>query len=117
MTTSGRDDLAGLIITMLGERGVEKTICPSEVARAIAGSDETKWRLLMKPIRDVAVEMARQGRVSIRRKGRIVDPDDFKGVYRLGAGEAGGAPSRVAVEDAPPEDGDGKNASVLPVSR
>ena len=48
----------------------------------------------MQPIRRVAVRLMQQGRVVLLRKGRPVDPDDFRGVYRIalpGGGEA--APS------------------------
>ena len=37
------------------------------------------------PIRRVAVALAEQGRVVILRKGKAVDPRDFKGVYRITA--------------------------------
>jgi hypothetical protein len=37
----------------------------------------------MQPIRRVAVRLMKQGRVVVLRKGRPVDPDDFRGVYRL----------------------------------
>ncbi|GGD89588.1 hypothetical protein GCM10011390_05460 [Aureimonas endophytica] len=91
------------ILAMVAARGADKTICPSEVARALLGADETRWRLAMKPIRRVAVRLAQEGRVVLRRKGRIVDPADFKGIYRIG----------------PPADeaGAGKSASVRPDSR
>jgi hypothetical protein len=32
----------------------------------------------------VAVRLALDGRITIYRKGKPVDPNDFKGVYRLG---------------------------------
>lgn len=89
MTEFSDAELAEVISSLLEARGDGKTICPSEVARAVAGSDEKEWRRLMKPIRTVAVRMARDGRLTIRRKGRVVDPGDFKGVYRLGAAGAG----------------------------
>ena len=38
----------------------------------------------MIPVRRAAVRLAHAGRIVIFRKGRPVDPDDFKGVYRLG---------------------------------
>jgi hypothetical protein len=38
----------------------------------------------MTPVRRTAVRLAHQGRIVIYRKGKPVDPDDFKGVYRLG---------------------------------
>ncbi len=37
----------------------------------------------MQPIRRVAVRLMKEGRIVITRKGRPVDPDDFRGVYRL----------------------------------
>lgn len=79
-----RSTIRETIEAMVAERGVGKTVCPSEVARAIAGQDEKAWRLLMAPIRAEAVAMAGEGRLTIRRKGRVVDPSDFKGIYRLG---------------------------------
>jgi hypothetical protein len=37
----------------------------------------------MTPVRKVAVRLALEGRIVITRKGKPVDPADFKGVYRL----------------------------------
>lgn len=79
-----RDEIARVMLDQARARGTDKTICPSEVARAIAGPDETIWRKLMKPVRTVAVELARAGQVVVMRKGRVVDPESFKGVYRIG---------------------------------
>lgn len=67
-----------------------KSLDPTELARDLAGKDEKVWRLLMVPIRDTAIRLARDGRASIQRKGKIADPEDFKGVYRIGRG--GSAP-------------------------
>ncbi|MEM9732009.1 MAG: DUF3253 domain-containing protein [Pseudomonadota bacterium] len=75
--------LAETILTMATERGLEKSLCPSEVARAMAGSDEKEWRKLMKPIRAEAVRLASNGQITITRKGKPVDPGDFKGIYRI----------------------------------
>lgn len=75
--------LADRILSLAAARGPTKTICPSEVARDIAGSNEKAWRLLMKPVRAQAITLARAGRVELRRKGRPIDPDDFKGIYRI----------------------------------
>lgn len=72
------------IIELIGQRATDKTICPSEVARALAGNNEQEWRLLMKPIRARAIALATEGRIVIRRKSKVVDPNDFKGIYRLG---------------------------------
>jgi hypothetical protein len=91
--TSGQvpsaEQLQAAIITLLVEREPGKSICPSEAARSLAGSDEKNWRLLMKPIRQVAVEMARTGQIRILRKGKsVADPESFRGVYRLALPEA-----------------------------
>ena len=72
------------MLALVSERGPGKTICPSEVARAIAGADPDAWGRMMQPVRKVAVRLTKEGKVAIMRKGKPVDPDDFKGVYRIG---------------------------------
>jgi hypothetical protein len=82
-------EIAQTIQTLVAERGAGKTICPSEVARAIAGEHPDAWGRLMQPVRRVAVRLAKAGEVAIMRKGKpIEDPDDFKGIYRIGPGAA-----------------------------
>jgi hypothetical protein len=71
------------ILRLCAERGPEKSICPSEVARAIAGPDEKVWRLLMHPVREVALRLAREGGIQVLRKGRPIPPDQARGVIRL----------------------------------
>ena len=73
------------ILRLIAERGPTKTICPSEPARAIAGSDTAAWGALMPIVRRTAVQMADEGRIVITRKGKVADPHDFRGVYRLGS--------------------------------
>lgn len=77
------DRIEACLLDLARARGAQKTICPSEVARALAGPDERDWRLLMKPVRAAAVDLARRGRVAVKRKGKVVDPNAFKGVYRI----------------------------------
>ena len=76
-------DIETTILRLLAERDDGKTISATDVARALAGAD-TDWHLRMTPVRRVAVKLALAGRVVIYRKGKTVDPNDFKGVYRLG---------------------------------
>lgn len=76
-------DLEAVMLDLLRRRGPDRTICPSEVARAVGGDHPDGWSPLMHPVRSVAVRLMKEGRVVITRKGRPVDPDDFKGVYRL----------------------------------
>jgi hypothetical protein len=60
----------------------EKTLSPPEVAQAIAGDGD--WHDLLVSIRRSAIALALAGRLIIYRKGKPVDPSDFRGVYRLG---------------------------------
>ncbi len=71
------------MLALVAERGEGKTLCPSEVARSLGGDHPDGWGPLMQPVRRVAVKLCREGQISILRKGRQVDPDDFRGVYRL----------------------------------
>lgn len=90
------------ILRLCRARGAHKTICPSEAARAIAGDDPQAWRRLMKPVRAAAVAMARAGEIEITRKGRPVDPDAFKGVYRLRLSGGRPPPAPAAAADVRP---------------
>lgn len=72
------------IVTLVNERGVGKTICPSEVARAVRPED---WRPLMKKVRKAAIRLADAGEISIYRKGKPIPIDQVRGVIRLGLPE------------------------------
>ena len=68
-----------------------RTICPTDAAKAFAdarGEDELGWRSHLSAVRRTAVRLALEGRLVIYRKGKMVDPNDFRGVYRLGAPSA-----------------------------
>ena len=83
MTKPDETAFEATILKLTTERGEGRTICPSEAARAIGGDHPDGWGPLMQPIRRVAVRLMKEGRIVITRKGRPVDPDDFRGVYRL----------------------------------
>ena len=72
------------IAALLDARAVDATICPSEVARAIAPGDETAWRALMPRIREVASDLATRGRLRVTRHGDVVDALAPGGPIRLG---------------------------------
>jgi hypothetical protein len=82
----GHEHLAQEILRQVAARGADKSICPSEVARALM-PDPAPWQRLMAPLREVAFALARQGRLDILRKGHKVpipaDPAAIKGVIRL----------------------------------
>ena len=74
------------ILRLVAERGPGKTFCPSEVARHLGGPHPDGWSPLMQPVRRMAVRLTKEGRIAILRKGRpVADPDDFRGIYRLGS--------------------------------
>lgn len=86
MTTPEETTIAAEILRQTATRGADKSICPSEVARALAGGDDGPWRPLMGRVRQVAVALARQGQVEILRKGKPVPAEGVRGVIRLRAG-------------------------------
>lgn len=77
------DTLIRATLELATARGHGKSICPSEVAQHIGGSDEDAWRPLMQPIRQVAVRLAKAGKIDIKKGGEVVDPDDVCGIYRI----------------------------------
>ena len=80
-------DLAAVIVSLCAEVGPGKSICPTDAAKAFAkerGEDDLAWREWLTKVRRSAVDLAREGRLVIYRKGKPVDPNDFRGVYRLG---------------------------------
>jgi hypothetical protein len=81
------DPVTAAILAATAERGPGKSICPSEVARALAhgGAD---WHAQMHAVREAARRLARSGRIDILRKGKKQDPENFKGVIRLRIKEA-----------------------------
>lgn len=63
-------------------RADARTLSAPEIAHAIEPLGD--WHGLLAPIRRAAVTLAHAGRVIIYRKGKPADPDDFRGVYRIG---------------------------------
>jgi Protein of unknown function (DUF3253) len=69
------------ILELLADRGPEKTICPSEAARALAGSGD--FRPYMEPVRDAAAKLAQAGRIEVTQKGEPVTIGEVRGPIRL----------------------------------
>lgn len=76
------------ILGLLAQREPGRTISPMDVARALGSDHPDDWGPLMQPVRRAAVKLMKEGRLVITRKGRPVDPDDFRGVYRLSLPES-----------------------------
>jgi hypothetical protein len=72
------------VLALLDERVAGKTICPSEAARRVAGSEErTAWEPLMEPARAAARRLVEAGHVVITQGGHPVDPSTAKGPIRI----------------------------------
>ena len=88
--TSVRDRLEAAVLALASHRGPEKTICPSDAARAVGGEE---WRSRMDAARDVARSLAREGHIAVVQKGERLDPDEeWRGPIRLR--RAGSDPAR-----------------------
>jgi len=68
------------ILALVAARGPKKTICPSEVVRSL---DPDDWRSSMPACREVAVELAKKGKIEICQEGKVIDPRNFRGPIRL----------------------------------
>lgn len=68
------------ILTQVADRGPQKTICPSEVARTLGGEE---WRSLMSIVRDVGAELLAEGLIEVTQKGNPVHPLTAKGPIRF----------------------------------
>jgi hypothetical protein len=79
--------LEGAIFQLCNSAGADRTISPIDAAQAYAaarGEDSLGWRSHLAQVRSAAIRLADAGRIVIYRKGKPVDPRDFRGVYRLG---------------------------------
>ncbi|WP_353248622.1 DUF3253 domain-containing protein [Salinisphaera sp. T31B1] len=74
------------ILAAVAERGSGKTVCPSEVARALAAPKEASdaWRDLMPAVRAVAADLCADGRLTVTQRGEPVDARRVRGPIRLG---------------------------------
>jgi hypothetical protein len=75
-----KSTIAQTIIDMATERGSDKSICPSDVARNLFAPN---WRKYMDEVRAAAVELQLQGKVAITQKNQPVDVDHIKGPIRI----------------------------------
>ena len=91
--TAGPGRIEAAILRLTEACGADKSICPSEVARAL----DPEWQKLSSAVRRAAIRLAEAGRIDILRKGKRVEPVGVKGVIRLRIGQpapqAGNEPS------------------------
>ncbi len=84
------EDIAAAILRHVAAAGAGKMIAPADVARALHGGPD--WQSRLPALRRAAIKLALEGRIAIYRKGKPVDPNDFKGVVRLGLPSTDEAP-------------------------
>ncbi|KAL8920435.1 MAG: hypothetical protein Q9172_004482 [Xanthocarpia lactea] len=80
------------LLGKLQSRQYPKTICPSEIPRALSNSDLaamglSDWRDLMPRVRDILFDMRSEGQVEILQKGEVVPAattiEDIRGPIRV----------------------------------
>jgi hypothetical protein len=72
------------ILDLVRQCGPEKSICPTDAARRLAGNPKDEsWRGKLSPVRLAAQRLAKAGKIEILRKGKAVAPEDARGVIRL----------------------------------
>ncbi|WP_395942568.1 DUF3253 domain-containing protein [Brevundimonas sp.] len=74
------DPIETAILDKLSSIGPGKSIEPAEVAKAL---QPEQWQRMLPKVRATALGLMRQGRLTITKKGKPVDPDNFRGVTRL----------------------------------
>jgi hypothetical protein len=84
-TTHADDRARRVILQLVEERGTDKTICPSDAARALAGDQD--FRPFMELVRKAAGALAADGRVEVTQKGRRVTISEAHGPVRIGLPE------------------------------
>src|SRR5690606_20382131 len=57
-----------------------KSIEPADVAKEL---QPEQWQRMLPKVRHAALALMRQGRLTITKKGKVIDPNAFKGVIRL----------------------------------
>ena len=79
-TDRDRARLREAILELLERRGPDKTICPSDAARAVAGD---RFRPLMDGARAAAAELVAAGEIEVTQRGQVVDLAHARGPIRL----------------------------------
>lgn len=80
------DPVATFILNAVSEG---KDVSPQDIAKQIAATRAKDtapadiWRKYMTAVRQQAISLARKERLLIIRKGKVADPNDFKGLYKL----------------------------------
>ena len=74
------DPIESAIFDHLNRLAPGKSIEPSDVAKEL---QPEQWKRMLPKVRHAALALMRQGRLTITKKGKAIDPNAFKGVIRL----------------------------------
>ena len=69
-----------LIIELLKDLGNSETVSPNQVAKTI---NEENWRRQLPQVRAAIGQLVEAGRIEIVRKGKVVDYEGIKGIWRI----------------------------------
>ena len=79
---TGTDPIEAVILKLVAEAPEGRSVSPADVAKAV---DPDRFNRQFGHVRQAAIRLARRGEVTILRKGKPVeDPENFKGVWRIG---------------------------------
>jgi len=81
---SAKNRVREAILATIDEAKDGRTVSPEDVARTVS---DKNWNKVIPHVKAEAVRMAKAGEIAIYRKGKPVDPDNFKGVWRVGRPE------------------------------
>lgn len=74
------DPIETAIFDRLAQLGEGKSVEPAEIAKIL---QPEQWQRMLPKVRATALGLMRQGKLTITKKGKPVDPDAFRGVTRL----------------------------------
>lgn len=74
------DPIEAAIAEKLSKLAPGKSIEPADVAKAL---QPEQWQRMLPKVKATALGMMRQGRLTITKKGKPIDPAAMKGVIRL----------------------------------
>ena len=85
LTGETRERIIAALDALLAERGPDKTLCPSEIARQLSGTrdESAQWRSWMPVIRTVAGELAAADVIVITQGGEPVNIRTVRGPVRI----------------------------------
>ncbi|HVZ29018.1 MAG TPA: DUF3253 domain-containing protein [Asticcacaulis sp.] len=68
------------LLALLSQVKSPESISPNDVAKALNAEN---WQRQLPKVRAVILDLARQGRIEVLRKGKPVEFEGLKGIYRI----------------------------------